>query len=118
MKPITPAELAAFASPYLVDGYKQDELRLEEATLTDTGIIGSFGIGHHFVPSDGVFHFTLLLAFVGVAQLAIIFAHLESGLTTRHGEVLLTKLDLRCSRMITDTEGLGISLRLKDKRLS
>jgi hypothetical protein len=116
MRTVTTDELTTFTSPYLANGYKNDELLLEEARFTDAGIVGTFGLGEYFVPPDGVFHFTLLLAFVGVAQLAIIFAHIESGLTKRHGEVLLTKLDLKCRRLITDTSGLTISLRLKTKK--
>ena len=112
MRAITADEVEAFRSSYLSGGYKEDTIALRHAAVGPDSIIGTYDVVENFLPSTGGFHFTLLLAFVAIAELGIIFGHVDNGLTAKTSEVLLTRLNIRCGRLVTATTDIPVRLSL------
>lgn len=113
---LSPVEIQSYLSAYLSGGWRQDELVLESVDVAPGRVVGSLKVVSYFMPSDGVFHFTVPLAFIWVAQLALIGACWEHSLAEKPGEVYLREVNIQCRRMINKTEDIQISLTADKKR--
>lgn len=108
--------LQPYMSQYLIGGWKKDNLELQAVDFTPGQIRGIFHVTNYFMPGDGVFHFTVPLAFIWIAQLAIIYACVEHDLKEKPGEVYLREIDIKCNTMINKTDGIEILLNFNSKR--
>jgi hypothetical protein len=97
-------------STYLSTGYHQDRIALDEVFVKADGIAAKCSIPEYFVPADSLFHLTVPLAFVAVAQLAIVFAHLDNSLTQKVSEVFVHTIAMTCKRPVNKTEGIVVEL--------
>ena len=109
-------QLEPFLSPYLSGGWRQDEVVLNNVVFEPARITGWLDVEAHFMPGDGAFHLTVPIAFLWTAQLAIIYACLEHGLSEKPGEVYLRGIELQCRGRISDTKDIPISLALRSRR--
>jgi hypothetical protein len=106
----------ALLSEYLMGGYRDDELVIGEVSIGEDGIFARCSMQSYFIPSNGVFHLTVPLVFLAVAQLAIIYAHVDNGLKRKESEVFVHDISLKCREQVTKTSLIGIELTLKTKR--
>jgi hypothetical protein len=97
-------------SDYLTDGWKKDELSLVSVDLVPDKVTGIFRVKDYYMPSDDIFHLTVPLAFIWIAQLAIIFACWDHKLPKKSGEVFLREINIKCTRMINKTENILFEL--------
>lgn len=106
--------LEPYLSPYLDGGWKQDDLKLDSIHIdreTKT-FTGYFTVTDAFMPGDGVFHFSVPIAFICIAQVAIVGACVDLDISRKPGEVYVREIDLKCSTMINRSEGIEVVLRL------
>ena len=68
------------------------------------------------MPGDGVFHLSVPIATLWIAQLAIIHGCVDNELPRKAGEVFLREFNLQCRRTVTKTEAIVIDLQLEHKR--
>lgn len=106
-----------FLSPYLSGGYKEDELIYDRIAVEEGAIVATCSIGRHFLPPGGVFHLTLPLIFIAVAQLSIIYAHIDNGLLRKESEVFVHAINLKCKRPVVGTRDIHIRLEVLAKRV-
>lgn len=109
-------KIEPFLSQYLLDGWKQDKLVLKSVQISPGIITGKLDVVEHFMPGDGVFHFTAPLAFIWIAQLAIVYTCWEHELETKPGEVYLREIQLETRKMINKLDDIQVSLRVLKKR--
>lgn len=114
-KTIDPA-FEPFLSAYLSGGYKEDELVYDSITVEEGSIAATCSIGRHFLPPSGVFHLTLPLAFIAVAQLSIIYAHIDNGLRRKESEIFVHDINLKCKHPVTRTRDIHVRLDVLAKR--
>jgi len=113
---LTIEEVQPYLSEYLSGGYKQDDLVLQSIEVEPRRITGILRVTSYFMPSDGIFHFTAPLAFVWIAQLAIIYTCWEHNLDKKPGEIYLREIYLQTRRMINKTSDISVTLTLTKKR--
>jgi hypothetical protein len=109
---VSEADRAKYRSPYLAGGYKQDEFVLRDIIVSESKARATCDVVNHYVPSDGTFHFTIPLAFLVVGELAIIGAHVNSGVEEKLGEVFLVNFSIACHRPVQKTRDIAIELTL------
>lgn len=109
-------ELKPFLSSYLTGGWKQDELALKAVFVEEERIHAQLSVVDYFMPGDGVFHFTVPLAFIWIAQLGIIYACFDNRLKEKSGEVYLREITMRCPKRITRTDSIQMDLKLVSKK--
>ena len=104
-----------FRSEYLLHGYKLDDWYFEEIDVSDDSIAAVVSIRSHY-PSPNGFHLAAPVAFVVLAQLAIIKAHVDLGAQRKEAEVVVTNFNLSCRRMITSCVEIPFLLTREDVR--
>ncbi|MCB0279433.1 MAG: hypothetical protein KDD94_08025 [Calditrichaeota bacterium] len=109
-------QLRPYLSVYLSDGYRQDELALDAVEVEQGKISANLKVINYFMPGDGRFHFTAPLAFIWVAQLAIIYTCWEHDLSEKPGEIYLREIHLQTRKMINKTENISLILKVTKKR--
>jgi hypothetical protein len=109
-------DIKPYLSSYLNGGWKQDELILTSVEYDKDWICGNLQVVKWFLPSDGLFHFTVPLAFIWIAQLAIIKVCIDHGLKEKPGEIYLREVNIKCNRTIKKTDDIAVLLTLQSKR--
>lgn len=109
-------QIKPYLSAYLSGGWKQDELCLQSVEVEPNRICGTLSVANYFMPTDGVFHFTAPLAFIWIAQLAIIYTCWEHELAQKPGEIYLREIYLQARKMINKTEDIPVTLVVTKKR--
>jgi len=109
-------EVSPYMSSYLTGGWKRDELILEKVLITAASIEGIFRVGDYDPPSDGKFHLAVPIVFVSIAQLAIIYACIDQGLSEKRGEVYLRQINLKCLKPVNDTDSISLLLTLTSRK--
>lgn len=97
-------QLKPFLSPYLMGGWRTDDLVLERVSVEPCRISAAVRVARYFPPSDGVYHLTVPSAFIWIAQLAIIYGCWEQKLTSKPGEIYVRDIRLKCRSPVTETE--------------
>jgi hypothetical protein len=106
---------APMLSPYLIGGYRDDELRIDRVDFGARRLIAYCSIPTHFAP-QGAFLLSSVVALVGIAQLAILYAHLDSGVLRKESDVFLRDLALRCTAPVRKTSDIAFELRCTARR--
>lgn len=112
MKLLSDAELHPFLSPYLSEGWKQDGYRLHSVHFESERITALCDMTSYLSGASG-FHLTVPIAFLCIAQLAIIGVCLREGLQKKQGEVLLREISIKCRREIHEAVNVPIDLMLR-----
>ncbi len=113
---LLPEDLTPLMSSYLLEGWHRERLSLTAVTVHSVGIVGTLRVDESFSRPDAGFHLTVPLAFVWVAQLAVIFSSWDHGLARKHGEIFLRRIHLDCRRQITDVNEITFSVSYRRKR--
>lgn len=108
-------DIEPFLSPYLMGGWRKDNVSIKSVILGNGKIKATLKVDHYFNPADGVFHFTVPLAFLFIAQLGIIYGCIDNGLSEKRGEIFLREIDIQCRKVINKVDDLNIELLLTSK---
>ena len=98
--------LESIKSSYLVDGYKEDILKLVdyEYKKNDRGfgqLSFELEVESFSIPSDGVFHLSAITAEVWIQQATIVLAHLDNNLPKKKTEVYLLERSTKYKKVIS-----------------
>jgi len=113
---LTEFDLRPFCSDYLDGGYRRDHIALSRVELSPGRAVAECIMHEYYTPPDGTYHLTVPIVFLAVANLAIIYAHVENGLDCKTEEVFLRSISLICKRTVEKTSGIGIELKLQHRR--
>lgn len=95
-------------SEYIDQGYKEDEINLKNIDITENKLQAELKVEKYCMPQDGVYHFTIFHTSFWVCQLAIIYAHIDLGLTKKEAEVYAARFSVSCKKKINKTENINI----------
>ncbi|MGD9723615.1 MAG: hypothetical protein AB7O59_19940 [Pirellulales bacterium] len=112
-----PHDYEPFLSPYLMGGWRQDELVLDELHVEPGLIRGVVHVASCFWPGDGQFHLTVPVAFIWIAQLAIIYGCWERKLPKKAVEIYVREIQLKCKRPVRSVDAIELVLTLASRRL-
>lgn len=112
---LEPDDIKPFLSPYLIDGWKKDNISITKIDYEEGKISCLLNVNEYFTPADGEFHFTVPLAFIFIAQLGIIYGCLENGLPKKPGEIFLREINLQCRTIISKKQDIQIEIKLASK---
>ena len=113
---LTRAQIEPFLSDYLTGGWREDDLTLERIRYEPGRIEGELRVRSHFMPGDGEFHLAAPVAFLWIAQLAIVYACVDRDLPEKPGEAYLREISLQTRERVTRTEAIPIRLELVSER--
>lgn len=113
-----PAELAAFASPYLTEGRRQETWRIDEATIERDRLEARVTMTSTYVSGTDPrgFHLTAFSALEFVSQLVIIYGHVWAGLDRKTREGWLLEASIRTAEAIRERDGLQVTVLTKSIR--
>lgn len=111
------SEVEPYLSPYLMGGWRQDELVLKSVVVGTSEIAADLDAVAYFVPGDGNFHLSVPVAVLWIAQIAIIYGCIDNHIPKKTGEIYLREIALECRRPITESHSIGLTLKLLSKRL-
>jgi len=109
-------QVEPYLSPYLMGGWRRDDLVLESVDVEPGRIGAVVRVAECFLPSDGVFHLTVPSVFIWVAQLAIIYGCWEQKLSKKPGEIYIRDIHLKCRSPVTSTEAIEFAITDISKR--
>lgn len=113
---LSPDQIKPYLSPYLMGGWRDDEMALQQVDVEPGCIRGVVQVTDYFMPGDGVFHLTVPSVFIWFAQLAIVYGCWEQKLSKKPGEIFVRDIQIKCKRPVTSTEGIEFVLTLSSKR--
>lgn len=109
--------LKTVLSPYLENGFQQDQHHLHEVTIDGTVATATCSLPTYFIsPSEGRFHLSGLGGSAFVWQVGIVHAHFLAGQKRKCTEVLLREYSLKCSKAISNPELINVELTLQRRR--
>ena len=109
--------LQKLLSPYLENGFQQDEYRVNEVTFEGPVATARCSLPTYYVSgNENQFHLSGLGGTAFVWQVGIAHAHFLAGVAEKRDEVLLRDYSLKCSNVISDPEHVEVELRLRRKR--
>jgi hypothetical protein len=113
-----PAELAAFLSPYLTEGRRQEAWRIDEVTIEGERLEARVTMTSTYVSGTDSrgFHLTAFSALEFVSQLVIIYGHVWAGLDKKTREGWLLEASIRTAEAIRERDGLQVTVLTKSIR--
>jgi hypothetical protein len=107
-----PAEIAAFLSPYLAEGRRQEVWRIEEVTIDGQRLEARVSMTSTYVSATDPrgFHLTAFATLEFVSQLVIIYGHVWAGLDRKTREGWLLEASIRTDKAIRDPERIDVSI--------
>ncbi|MEI6238836.1 MAG: hypothetical protein WCR51_00465 [Planctomycetia bacterium] len=113
-----PDEIAAFLSPYLTEGRRQEAWRIDEVTIDGERLEARVGMTHVYEsPSDPHgFHLTAFSTLEFVSQLVIIYGHVWAGLDRKTREGWLLEASIRTEKAIRERQGIDVTVLMKSIR--
>lgn len=113
-----PAEIAAFASPYLTEGRRQEAWRIEEVVIEGERLEARVAMTSTYVSATDArgFHLTAFSALEFVSQLVIIYGHVWAGLDRKTREGWLLEASIRTAEAIRDPERIDVTVVTKSIR--
>lgn len=97
-------ELNPLIARYLTDGFRQDVITLDSVTHQPSKIKARFLVKEHFLPSDGMFHLSAVMASLCVSQLGMVLASLECDLESKPYDLYLLDLRLQFKEVSRDLD--------------
>ncbi len=94
--------LKKLSSSYLEGGFHHDKVSIIEANFYDNGGFLTFKMNDFFMPSDGAFHLSSILAEVCVLHAGVIYAHIDTGTAIKNREVYLQASTMSYKKAIRD----------------
>lgn len=91
---LTAEQIGRLSSPYIPDGIRQDVWQIDSVDIRDGLVNAKVSIGSAFLsPTDsGGAHFTMFSANEIVAQLMVIYMHVQAGFEKKYREVWAAEL--------------------------
>ncbi|MGF1741860.1 hypothetical protein L4C34_12425 [Vibrio profundum] len=112
-------EINGLLSPYIEGGFSDDDIAIEKVEFDKREIRIKYKVKSFFMPSDGQFHLSSLVAEMCALRAGLIYGHLDNGLSKKENEVYLLSYSIRCSKPIREMEfGFKMSIVKKIKRNS
>lgn len=110
-----PTEIAAFVSPYLTEGRRQDAWRIEEVTIAGDRLEARVTMTSTYVSGTDPrgFHLTAFSALEFVSQLVIIYGHVWAGFDKKTREGWLLEASIRTAEAIRERDGLRVTVLTK-----
>lgn len=105
-------------SEYLASGYRTDELLLNRVLLDDERILASVKVSQFFMPGDGQFHLTTMMAIIWLSQLGIVYSCLDNGLKSKEHEFYMREFRVRCRKRILELNDILLELIITGKRVT
>jgi hypothetical protein len=107
-----PDEIAAFLSPYLAEGRRQEVWRIEEVTIAGRQLDARVSMTQTYVSATDPrgFHLTAFATLEFVSQLVIIYGHVWAGLDKKTREGWLLEASIRTEKAIRDPERIDVSI--------
>ena len=102
-------------SGYLSGGYRDDEFRIDGVDFCPGRLRALCSVQREFV-RDGDFLLSSVVTLVGIEQLAILYAHLDSGFARKESFVYLREVSLRCVQAIRKSRDITFELRCTTRR--
>src|SRR5262245_41101312 len=113
---LTSRELEPFLSGYLLEGWREDELKLVTVEVERDSIRGTLDVIRNFQPGDGAFHLSVPQAFLWIAQLGIIHGCWDHQLAEKPGEIYLREINLQCRSKINKTRSIAVAITVPVRR--
>lgn len=95
-------DIKPFLSPYLTEGFREDDIVIRSACYETGRIQGQFSVEHAFIAGDGRFHLSMTAAANCIAQLGIIYACLDNDLKEKTIEIYATDLSIAFKRPVRE----------------
>ena len=113
-----PAEIAAFASPYLTEGRRQESWRIDDVVIEGERLEARVAMTSTYVSATDArgFHLTAFSALEFVSQLVIIYGHVWAGLGRKSREGWLLEASIRTAEAIRDPERIDVTIDTKSIR--
>ena len=113
-----PDEIAAFLSPYLAEGRRQEAWRIEEVTIDGQRLEARVGMTHVYESASDPhgFHLTAFSTLEFVSQLVIIYGHVWAGLDKKTREGWLLEASIRTEKAIRARDGIQVTVLTKSIR--
>ncbi len=92
--------LKKLTSSYLNGGFHHDKVSIIEARFYESGAFLIFEMDDYFMPSDGEFHLSSILAEVCVLHAGVIYAHIDTGSVVKDREVYLQSSKMQFNKPI------------------
>jgi hypothetical protein len=107
-----PAEIAAYASPYLTEGRRQEVWRIEEVVIEGDRLEARVAMTSTYVSATDThgFHLTAFSTLEFVSQLVIIYGHVWAGLDCKTREGWLLEASIRTEHAIRDPERIDVAI--------
>lgn len=109
-------QIQPFLSPYLMRGWRTEEVVLDAVEVEAGRIRGVLRARAYQPDANGAYHLTVPVVFIWVAQLAIIYACWEQDLDRKPAEIFVRDIQLKCRRSVATPEHIEIVLSLNSKR--
>lgn len=103
-------ELAPLCSPYLSGDYKKETISLTGLRRDEGGFVGDYSVAGRAIDAFGTSHLASPIAFIMVAQMAVVCVHIDQGLAEKIGTVYLSEVSFRFLRQVKSSE---VSARLE-----
>lgn len=100
--PLDKDRLKKLTSSYIDGGFHSDDLSIINATFHENGGSIIFEMCDFFMPSDGEFHLSSLLAEVCVLHAGVVYSHIETGSTVKNREVYLRSSKMSYNKPIRE----------------
>jgi hypothetical protein len=113
-----PDEIAAFLSPYLAEGRRQEVWRIEEVTIDGQRLEARVDMTHVYESASDPhgFHLTAFSTLEFVSQLVIIYGHVWAGLDKKTREGWLLEASIRTEKAIRARDGIQVTVLTKSIR--
>lgn len=110
--------LKKLTSSYVDGGFHQDKLCITEAIFYESGGYMAFEMEDYFMPSDGEFHLSSLLAETCLLHAGVVYSHVDNGLTVKQYEVYLRSIQFNFKKPIRDTNfSLEFDIKKKHRKV-
>jgi hypothetical protein len=113
-----PTDIAAFISPYLTEGRRQETWRIDEVTIEGDRLEARVTMTSTYVSGTDPrgFHLTAFSALEFVSQLVIIYGHVWAGLDRKTREGWLVEASIRTAEAIRERDGIAVEVLTKSIR--
>lgn len=113
-----PAEIAAFASPYLTEGRRQEAWRIDDVVIEGERLEARVAMTSTYVSATDAhgFHLTAFSALEFVSQLVIIYGHVWAGLDRKTREGWLLEASIRTADAIRNPDRIDVTIVTKSVR--
>lgn len=103
-KTLTEKEISPLIAKYLDHGFRQDVITLDSVSHQPSAIKARFLVKEHFLPSDGLFHLSGVMATLCLSQLGMVLASLECNLQSKPYDLYLMDSHLQFKKISRDLD--------------